>query len=161
MEKAHVYGPIRQNKNGIGWKELNYAIARIMQDYCGKYKNELTLSSGLRLLNELKTNEAAAAYAANPHELGRMLECFSLITLGEMVMLASRERKASSVYIDFYRLDYPEMDPPEWNKLLVLRQEGSKIRTRELPFDFHLKPPYASTYEENYNLHKNTKGGTA
>jgi succinate dehydrogenase/fumarate reductase flavoprotein subunit len=159
LEKEHAYGPIRQNKNGIGWKELNYAISKVMQDYCGKYKNELTLSLGLRLLNELKENEAAAAYAANPHELGRMLECFSLITLGEMVMHASRQRKASSVYIDFYRLDYPDLDPPEWNKLLVLRQEESKISTRELPFDFHLRPPYASTYEENYNLHKNKKGG--
>ncbi len=152
-EKARSYKPIKQNKNGVGWKELNSAIARIMLDYCGQYKNELTLNHGLRLLNELKDNEAAAAYAANPHELGRMLECFSLITLGEMVIQASLARKCSCPYIDFHRLDYPQMDPPEWRKLLPLRKEDSSIKVRELPLDFHLKQPYASSYEENYRLH--------
>jgi hypothetical protein len=41
-----------------------------MQDYCGKYKSELTLNLGLRLLSELKETELASAYASNPHELG-------------------------------------------------------------------------------------------
>jgi succinate dehydrogenase/fumarate reductase flavoprotein subunit len=152
-EKARVYGPLKQSKKGVGWKELNYAIARVMQDYCGKYKNEITLSSGLRLLNELKANEAATAYAANPHELGRTLECFSLITVGEMLIQASLARKCSSTYLDFYRLDYPQMDPLEWKKLLPIRQENNKVKVRELPLDFHLKPPYASSYEENYDIH--------
>ncbi len=153
-EKTRAYMPIKQSRNGVGWKELNYAIARVMTDYCGAYKNELTLSSGLRLLNELKENEAAAAYASNPHELARMLECFSLMTVGEMVMQASLARRCSSVYLDFYRLDYPRMDPTEWEKLLPMRQEGTGVRVRELPLDFHLKPPYASSYEENYELHR-------
>jgi succinate dehydrogenase/fumarate reductase flavoprotein subunit len=153
QEKAKTYHPIKQNKNGIGWKELNYAIAQIMTDYCGQFRNESTLKSGLRLLNELKGNEAEKAYAANPHELGRMLECFSLITLGEIVLQASLARRCSSSYIDFYRLDYPDLDPPEWRKLLPMRKEGNGVAIRELPLDFHLKPPYASSYEENYQLH--------
>lgn len=152
-EKARAYRPIKQSKNGAGWKELNYAIARVMQDYCGKYKNERTLNRGLSLLNEIKENEGAAAYAANPHELGRTLECFSLITLGEMVMHASLERKCSSAYLDFYRLDYPQVDPPEWEKHLPMRQENGRVAVRELPLDFHLKAPYAPTYEENYERH--------
>lgn len=151
--KARAYAPLQQNKDGIGWKEVNYAIARIMQDYCGQYKNELTLNLGLRLLRELRETELAVAYASNPHELGRLLECFSLITVGEMTMNASLARKASSVYLDFYRLDYPELDPPEWQKLLPIRLEDNKVKTRELPFDHHLKPPYAPTYEENYKRH--------
>lgn len=152
-EKARAYRPLKQNRNGAGWKELNYAIARVMQDYCGKYKNERTLNRGLSLLNEIKENEGAAAYAANPHELGRTLECFSLITLGEMVMHASLERKCSSAYLDFYRLDYPQMDPPEWEKHLPMRQENGRVAVRELPLDFHLKAPYAPSYEENYERH--------
>ena len=152
-EKARVFAPVNQNKNGVGWKELNYAITRVMQDYCGKYKNEGTLNLGLRLLKELKENEAVSAYAANPHELGRLLECFSLITCGEIVMNASLARKASSVYLNFYRLDFPQIDPPEWQKLLPIRLEDNKVRVRDLPVDYHLKPPYAPTYEENYKLH--------
>jgi succinate dehydrogenase/fumarate reductase flavoprotein subunit len=152
-EKARVYAPVKQNKNGIGWKELNHATARVMQDYCGKYKNEFTLHSGLRLLNELRENEAATAYASNPHELARTLECLSLITVGEMVMRASLARKCSSLYLDFYRLDYPEMDPAGWRKLIPIRQEDGQVKVRELPLDFHLNPPYRPSYEENYELH--------
>ena len=152
-EKACAYAPLKQDKDGIGWKEVNYAIARIMQDYCGKYKNEITLNLGLRLLKELKETELATAYASNPHELGRLLECHSLITVGEMAMHSSLARKASSVYLDFYRLDYPEMDPSEWQKLLPIKQVDGKIEVRELPFDYHLKPPYAPIYEENYQRH--------
>jgi succinate dehydrogenase/fumarate reductase flavoprotein subunit len=151
-EKTHAYRPIHQGKQGVGWKELNYAIARVMQDYCGAYKNDLTLNAGIRLLNELRENEAATACASNPHELGRLLECFSLITVGEMVMRASLARKCSSLYLDFYRLDYPEMDPAHWEKLLPMRQSGRTVAVRELPLDFHLKPPYAPTYAENYKL---------
>ena len=152
-ERARAYAPLKQNRNGIGWKEINYAIARIMQDYCGRYKNELTLNLGLRLLKELKGTEYAVAYASNPHELGRLLECSSLISVAELVMNASLARKASSVYLDFYRLDYPDLDPLEWEKLLPIKQINGKIEVRELSFDYHLRPPYAPTYEENYQLH--------
>ncbi len=152
-QKARAYAPLKQSKKGAGWKELNVAIARIMQDYCGKYKNRLTLGRGLDLLAQLRENEAASAYASNPHELGRTLECLSLITLGEMVMEASLARECSSVYLDFYRLDCPQMDPPEWEKLLPMRLEDDIVKVRDLPLDFHLRPPYAPTYEENYERH--------
>jgi len=149
-QKALAYRPLRQSKQGVGWKELNAAVARVMSDYCGRYKNEVTLNRGLSLLRELKENEGAAAYAANPHELGRTLECFSLISVGEMVLQASLARKCSSAHLDFSRLDYPQMDPAEWQKLLPIRQEEGRVAVRELPLDFHLRAPYAATYEENY-----------
>jgi succinate dehydrogenase/fumarate reductase flavoprotein subunit len=152
-EKVRAYAPLKQNREGVGWKEVNCAIARIMQDYCGLYKNETTLNSGLRLLKELKETEFAEAYASNPHELGRLLECGLLMTVGELTMTASLARKASSVYLDFYRLDYPEMDPPEWQKLLPIKQIDGKIVVRELPFDYHLKSPFVPAYEENYRRH--------
>ena len=153
-EKKRAYHAVRQSGSGIGWKEINAAIARIMRDYCGQHKNETTLNLGLRLLNELRETELADAYASNPHELGRLLECYALINVGELVMKASLERRASSSIIDFHRLDYPEMDPLEWNKLLPVRQEGGKVQVRELPLDFHVQPPNAPTLEENYQLHR-------
>jgi len=144
---------VHQDKEGVGWKEINQAIARIMQDYCGKYKNELTLNAGLRLLRELKETELALAYASNPHELGRLLECSSLIDVGEAMLQASLARKASNTILDFHRLDYPDMDPPEWNKLLPIKQTNGEVEIRHLPLDYFLKPPFASTYEENYRTH--------
>lgn len=153
IEKQRAYTPLKQSRDGIGWKEINYAIARIMQDYCGRYKNEQTLNLGLRLFRELEETEYAGAHASNPHELGRLLECSSLIRVGEMVMQSSLVRKASSLYLDFYRLDYPDMDPQEWQKLLPVKQADGKIEARELSFNHHLEPPYAPDYEENYQAH--------
>jgi succinate dehydrogenase/fumarate reductase flavoprotein subunit len=159
LDKEQTYLPIGNDRQGIGWKELNHAISRVMTDYCGKYKNETTLKSGLRLLNELKGKEAAEARASNPHELGRTLECYSLISLGEIVFEASLARKCSSLYLDFNRLDYPEMDPKSWAKLLPIKKQGEGVKVRELPLDYHLKPPYAPEYEDNYRVHSKSGSG--
>jgi succinate dehydrogenase/fumarate reductase flavoprotein subunit len=153
MQLDRVLAPLAQDRGGIGWKEINYAIARIMQDYCSTYKSEKTLNAGLRLMQELRGNELQSAYASNPHELGRLLECSSLISMGEMIMQASLVRKASSIYLDFYRLDYPELDPKEWEKLLPIRQLDGKVETRELSLNHHLEAPYSTDYEENYQQH--------
>jgi succinate dehydrogenase/fumarate reductase flavoprotein subunit len=152
-EKARVYAPLKEGKRSIGWKELNIGVCKIMQDYCGEYRSEETLKAGLRLLRELRESEASMVYAGNPHELARALECQMIITVGEMVMHASMARKASSIALNFQRLDFPTLDPPEWQKLLPIRLEGSKVVVRELPQNYHLLSPYAPTYEENYRLH--------
>jgi len=152
-EKARVYAPLEQSRRSIGWKELNAGICRIMQDYCGQYKNEETLQVGLRLLQELGESEAATVYAANPHELARAVECQSILTVGEAVIHASLARKASSALLNFVRLDYPAVDPSEWQKLLPIKLVDGKVTVGELPLDYHLRPPYAPTYEENYKLH--------
>jgi hypothetical protein len=62
-------------------------------------------------------------------------------------------RRASSVYMEFYRLDYPEKDPDKWHKLLPIRQIDGRIESRELSCNHHLEPPNAPTYEENYQGH--------
>jgi succinate dehydrogenase/fumarate reductase flavoprotein subunit len=153
-EKERAYSATQQSQGGNGWKEINVAIARIMRDYCGQYKNETTLNLGLRLLKELRETELASAYASNPHELGRLLECQALIDVGELVMQASLARQASNSILDFHRLDYPEIDPPDWNKLLPIRQENDVVKVRELPLDFHLRAPYAYDYEENFKKYR-------
>jgi succinate dehydrogenase/fumarate reductase flavoprotein subunit len=71
-----------------------------------------------------------------------------------MIMHASLARRASSVYLDFYRLDYPQIDPPEWQKLLPIRLEDDRVKVSELPLDYYLRPPYAPDYKENYELHR-------
>jgi succinate dehydrogenase/fumarate reductase flavoprotein subunit len=151
-EKLRVYAPV-EKEDGIGWKELYAGISRIMQDYCGEYKSEEILRTGLRWLDSIKNSEAANARARNPHELMRILECLSRITVGEIIMHASLARKASSEPMDFNRLDYPERDPSEWNKYITTRLEKGEVKAGELPFDYWLLPPHASTYKENYDKH--------
>ena len=119
------------NKKGMGWKELWGGIARIMQDYCGEYKQEETLRLGLRWIGEIREREAAEAAPRNPHELVRTLECFTRLTAGEIIMHASLARKASSAVLDFRRPDFPDLDPEEWNKFITLRlvNGGVKVDT--------------------------------
>jgi succinate dehydrogenase/fumarate reductase flavoprotein subunit len=152
-EKARVYAPLKQGKGGIGWKELRAGLARIMQDYAGEYMNEETLQMGLTWLNSIKESEASSVYIRNPHELARTLECLTRITVGEIIMQASLARKASSKVLNFNRLDFSEVDPPEWNKLVTLRQENGRIKPGEKSVNYWLIPPNAPTYEENYNKH--------
>jgi len=152
-EKTRVYAPTKRKSGVIGWKELNAAICRIMQDYCAELRQEKTLKMGIDLLQDLRETEYQTLSAANPHDLAHILECDTFITVGQIVMNASLIRKASSLFLHFKRLEYPEMDPLEWNKFLPMRLEGREIKYRELPLDYHLQPPYAPTYEENYKQH--------
>jgi succinate dehydrogenase/fumarate reductase flavoprotein subunit len=151
-EKARIYAPLA-NKQGMGWKELWGGIARIMQDYCGEYKQEETLRLGLRWIDEIREREAAEAAVRNPHELVRTLECFTRLTAGEMIMHASLARKASSAVLDFKRIDFPDLDPEDWNKFITLRLADGEVKVDALPFRYWLGSPWATTYEENYEGH--------
>jgi len=151
-EKTCIYAPVRQ-KDGIGWKELRAGLCRIMQDYCGECRNEETLNMGLRWLSSVRESEASKIYARNPHELMRTLECLTRITVGEIMMHASLARKASSKALEFKRLDYPEMDPTEWHKLVTIRLKNGDIKVGELPLNYYFLPPNAPSYEENYRKH--------
>jgi succinate dehydrogenase/fumarate reductase flavoprotein subunit len=151
-EKARIYAPVNR-KDGVGWKELQAGLCRIMQDYCGEYKSEESLKTGLRWLNSIKESEASRTHARNPHELRHTLECMVRLTVGEMIMHACLARRASSSALNFKRVDYPEMDPPEWDKFVTIRLENGEVKVGELPFRYWLLPPNASTFEQNYQQH--------
>ena len=123
-----------------------------MQDHCGKYKTDAVLSIGLDLLQGIRESEAAAAFAANPHELARIVECLSLITVGEAVIHASLARRASSDILGFYRLDNKEQTPPDEDKHILVKKVYDRVLISDLPLDYHLQPPYKPTYRENYQL---------
>ncbi len=50
------------------------------------------------------------------------------ITVGEMIMHASLALKASSESLNFYRLDFPEIDPEAWHKFVTTKLEAEKVR---------------------------------
>ena len=120
-----------------------------MQDYCGELKNEKLLNLGLKWFGEIWAGEAASAFARNPHELVRILEVFNIITNGEMILEACQARKASNTVLGFTRLDYPEIDPPEWRKWVTIKQDEGKVKIGELPLDYH------GDLEKNYKAHCN------
>jgi succinate dehydrogenase/fumarate reductase flavoprotein subunit len=135
LEKTRVYAPIKRS-DGVDWKELHAGIARVMQYFCGEYKTELLLNMGLDALKEIEEVFVPRLYALDPHKLMRSIEDLSLLTHGQIVFSASLARKASSQMLDFYRIDYPEIDPPQWNKFVTVKLENNKVKVGELPLNF-------------------------
>lgn len=150
-EKARVYAPIKR-REGITWKELNAGSAQVMQNYCGNDRNEELLKIGLISLKELEGDIASRVYAGDPHKLGRTLDAIDIITASQMIIQSCLARKASSGFLNFYRIDYPEVDPPEWHKWLTVKLENGEVKVGELPIDFWgpLKQNYEA-YNKDYN----------
>ncbi len=146
LEKARIYTPINRN-DGIDWKELHAGIARAMQYWCSEFKTELLLNIGLDTLKEIQEVHVPRLYALDPHKLMRSIEDLSLLTHGQIILHASLARKASSRVLDFYRIDYPEIDPPEWNKFVTVKLENNKVKTGELPLH------YWGDMKTNYEAH--------
>ena len=151
-EKNRVYQPIGHNGD-VSWKELHAGISRVMQIYCGEFKSEKMLERGLWWLNSIRESEAERVMVRNPHELVRYLECQTRLTISEMIIHACLARKASSRPLDFKRIDYPQVDPPEWNKFVTTRLENGEVKVGDLPANYWVLPPYAPTHRENYEQH--------
>ena len=148
-EKARVYTPLK-NERGIGWKEVQIGLCRIMQDYCGEYRSQEILEMGLWWLNSIRENELENIHVNNPHELARALECGTRLTVGEIIMHNSMARKSSSGPLMFKRLDYPEIKAPEDDCYVTVRLKSGDIRSGEVPIGYWLMGNYKSTLSGNY-----------
>ncbi len=149
-EQQRIYAPLSADANGPDWKELNAAIARVMQNYCSEPKNAELLGLAERWLVDLQQTEAPRTAAANPHQLMRVLEVDDILCCARMIVAACQARRASSAVLHFERLDYPQMDPPEWHKWLVIRRQGDEVQVSDRPiafwgdFESHYRPRHAS-----------------
>jgi succinate dehydrogenase/fumarate reductase flavoprotein subunit len=154
-EKARVYAPVKR-EGGIEWKELHAGIARAMQYYVSEYKTENMLKMGLDTLNRIEEEAVPLLYALDPHKLMRSLEDLSLLGYAQAIVQASLARKASSVPLNFRRIDYPALDPPEWNKFLTIRLEDGKPKTDFLPMTFwgNMKKQYEAHNKDYTGVYK-------
>ncbi len=134
-EKARVYAPVKRS-SGIEWKELHAGIARAMQYYVSEYKTGSLLQMGLDALKRIEEEFVPQLFALDPHKLMRSLEDVSLLHYAQIIIHASLARKASSFPLNFQRIDYPEPDPPEWDKFLTIKQENGEVMTGSIPKTF-------------------------
>ena len=147
-EKARVYQPLEAStQEGIGWKELNMGLSKLMQIYCGETKRDDLLQIGLRLIQEYQTSTVPMTYARNPHELTRTLEVFDILTVSEIILRSCLARKSSSRALSFSRAECPELDPPQDHKFITIRQMDGNVVLGELPLD------YFGPLKENYEKH--------
>lgn len=145
-EHSRLLFPIRKTK-GFSWKEMNVAISKIMQIHCGAEKNRELLEFGLQMLNNLKKHSVPKLKASNPHELVRAQEVINILTNAEIVILSSLARKASSKHLHFLRTDYPDMDPADWHKFILIKQKDADIQIEKKSIDYY------GSLEENYRAH--------
>ena len=150
-EKKRLLAPLLADReNGIGWKELNSAVSKAMQNYCGGVKCEELLKEGLNLLESFEKEIVPKLYAANPHELMRTHEVLDILTVAQMVLHACMLRKSSSEPLFFKRSDYSEMDPEQDRTHITIRLEEEKVVSRRVPLDFfgNLKEEYKKRNED-------------
>lgn len=150
-EKNRIYSLTKNNrKKSLNWKELNAASSRVMQNYCGDPKNEELLKIGLLWIKDILENEVPRLYAPDPHKLMRSLEVIDILTCCEMILHSSLARRASSKFLNFNRYDFPEIDPPEWKKFIILKQVDGDVKISYLPIDFYgsLSDNYESRNKE-------------
>jgi succinate dehydrogenase/fumarate reductase flavoprotein subunit len=143
-QRSRLYRPLA-NPTGLGWQELNLAIARVMQHHCGEFKTHELLTAGLEALDELETRDATRLTATTPHDLIRAIEVMNILTTAQLVLHSCLARKASSKELAFNRLDYPELDPPAWSKFVTVRQAADGVHHGTVPLDYYGNLP--ETYE--------------
>ena len=139
--------------SGMDWKEVHAGIARAMQYYVSEFKTENMLKMGLQTLQKIEKEALPQMYALDPHKLMRSLEDTSLLTYAQIIVQASLARKASSAPLGFQRIDFPTMDPPEWNKYVTVKLENGKVKEGELPLN------YWGDLKANYEAHNKDYAG--
>jgi succinate dehydrogenase/fumarate reductase flavoprotein subunit len=135
LEKARVYAPVKRS-SGIDWKELHAGIARAMQYYVSEYIDENLLTMGLNTLKKIEKESLPELYALDPHKLMRSLEDTSLLNNAQIIIQAMLARKASSMALNFRRIDYPKLDPPEWKHFQTIKSVNGKVKIGKLPLTF-------------------------
>lgn len=116
---------------GMNWKELNMAISKAMQNYCGGVKCDALLKEGLDLLDTYKKEFVPKLYCTNPHDLMRTHEVLDILTVAELILQACLLRRENSETLCFARTDTDAVEEKGKGKHIVLRQENGRIISRE------------------------------
>ena len=138
-EKKRLYAPLynMDSDEGMDWRELNMAVSKAMQNYCGGIKNEMLLKQGLELLEEYEREYVPKLACRNPHELMRAHEVLDILEVSKMIINACMLRRSSSQPLCFERNDYPDMDPAEDSCFITIYQENGEIKSRRVPKDYY------------------------
>lgn len=140
-EKMRVYAPVKRMndpKAKVSWKELWMGVNRVMQQDCGPFMSAELTEHGINWINSIKKHEMQMTYARNPHELARVIECENRVLTGE-------------IYLQLARANYrnPELSKDK-SKIMYSKFIDGELITTSREAEWWLKPPYASTYLENF-----------
>jgi succinate dehydrogenase/fumarate reductase flavoprotein subunit len=152
LEKARIYAPVNRD-SGIDWKELHAGIGRVLQYFGSEFKTEKMLNIGLDSLKEIEEVFVPRLYALDPHKLMRSIEDLSLLAHAQVILHAALARQASSRVLNFYRTDYPQIDPQEWNKFITVKLANNQVKAGSLPITYY------GNLKANYEAHNKDYSG--
>jgi succinate dehydrogenase/fumarate reductase flavoprotein subunit len=151
-EKRRIHAPLKNNpETATGWKELNMAMSKTMQNYCGDVKRDDLLNTGLSRLQEYEKKVVPDTFAYNPHELVRLLEVFDILTVSQIILHSCIARKTSTKPLCFKRGDNSQIETDRDKKLITVKQVNNRVIIDEKPQDFFgdLKENYEK-YNQDY-----------
>lgn len=135
-EAKRLYAPMYR-EDGMNWKELNFAISKAMQNYCGEVKCDDLLKEGLDLLNSYERDYVPQLVCDNPHDLMRTHEVMDILDVSRLIVNACLLRKSSSKPLCFTRSDYPETDPENDRHFITIRQKDGRIVRGDVPHNYY------------------------
>lgn len=136
QEKARLYAPLYV-EDGMDWRELNKAISKAMQNYCGGVKNDMLLTQGLDLLNSYEQDIVPQLSCKNPHELMRSHEVLDILDVARMIINACLLRRADSESLCFERSDNDSSKADEEDCFITIYQEDGQIKSRKVPKNYY------------------------
>ncbi len=127
--KRELYAPLEEkSKRNISWQEYEDVLQRIVTEGLGPVRHEALLKlTGERLSRMGKWFEQTKA--DNYHELCRLFENKSKLTVAEAMVKAALMRKESRFGLCHHRSDYPETDDAWTGQILVSRGQNEQINT--------------------------------
>ena len=154
-EKNRILAPTKRD-SGIEWKELHVGLSRAMQYFVSEFRTERLMKLGLEEIERIETEAVPKLFAHDPHKLMRSIEDLSMIENAKIIIHAMLTRKASSIPLGLSRIDYPQVDPPEWKKFLTFKLENDRIKSGELPLRFwgDMKKQYEAHNKDYTGVYK-------
>lgn len=150
LEKQY-YAPYTR-KDGINADELYKELSNLISPYkYSFFKDEKGIGYVLDKLEELERDKLPGAYAADIHELIKILEFRNVLLLMKLIYQASLERKESR--FSHYRVEYPYMDNSNWLKWIIAKKgaDGNiAFREENISFDRYPAKAPAATLIPSY-----------
>ena len=137
------YAPVVRFQRGqdtdyISWKELWAGSTRVMQQCCAEFKTDAVLAQGLHWIASIRENEGNHTYARNPHELARVLECETRLTISEIYLHGCK-----------LKLSMDGENLPDDTYIFCRLADGDVTIRYEQP-EYWLKAPCEAGYLDNY-----------
>lgn len=135
-EVKRLYAPLYVEQ-GMDWRELNMAISKAMQNYCGGIKCRELLLEGLCLLESYEKEAVPQLSCTNPHELMRAHEVLDILEVCKLIINACLLRESSSEPLCFERSDSLQTKQKEERSFITIHQENGRIIKGVVPHNYY------------------------